>query len=415
MFPDIALNPDLESNLKSAGYSEATEVQQQAVPLLLEGQDLLVSAPTGSGKTAAYLIPMIQSLVGESSPKKQPRALVLVPVRELAEQIAQQFEKLADGLDLKAVSLVGGQDFKVQERKLASADVVIATPGRLLPHLENQSIELDSLDFLVLDEADRMLETGFKDSLNQIVSLCPEARQTLLVSATLPSAIRSMAGEILDHAEWVQIGQKREAAETITQYLTLSDDVSHKDKQLCWLLQNETYNKAIVFSNSKTQARRLDGYLRYHKLKAALLHGDVQQKGRFATIDGFRKGTTTVLVTTDLASRGLDVEGVDLVINFEMPRKGDVYLHRVGRTGRAGEEGRAISLVDATEWNLMSSVERYIKTRFRRKLIEGLVGDYKGPKKLKASGKAAGVKKRKKSASGKKGPKAKGKKGGAKK
>lgn len=407
MFTDIALHPDLESNLASSGYIEATEVQQRAVPLLLEGQDLLVSAPTGSGKTAAYLIPIIQSMAGATSPRKQPRALVLVPVRELSEQITQQFEKLAASFDLSAVSLVGGQDFKVQERKLASADIVIATPGRLLPHLENNSVEFDSLDFLVLDEADRMLETGFKESLKQIITLCPENRQTLLVSATLPSSIRAMAGEILTQPEWVQVGQKREAADTIVQYLTLSDDVSHKDKQLCWLLKNETYNKAIVFSNSKTQARRLDGFLRYHKLKAALLHGDVQQKGRFATIDGFRKGTTTVLVTTDLASRGLDVEGVDLVINFEIPRKGDVYLHRVGRTGRAGAEGRAISLVDATEWNLMSSIERYVKTRFRRKLIEELVGDYKGPKKLKASGKAAGVKKRKKAVAGKARPKKK--------
>ncbi|MDO6593439.1 DEAD/DEAH box helicase [Neptuniibacter sp. 1_MG-2023] len=402
MFTDIALHPELENNLKAAGYLEATEVQQRAVPLLLEGQDLLVSAPTGSGKTAAFLIPLIQSMVGQQSPAKQPRALVLVPVRELADQILQQFSKLAQNTELSAVSVVGGEDFKVQEKRLASADLVIATPGRLLPHIENQSIEFDSLDFLVLDEADRMLETGFKESLQQILSVCPDARQTLLISATLPTAIRSLANEILDAPEWVQVGQKREAAEGIKQYLILSDDVAHKDKQLCALLKNEEYTKAIVFSNSKTQARRLDGFLRYHKLKAALLHGDVQQKGRFATIEGFRKGTTTVLVTTDLASRGLDVEDVDLVINFEMPRKGDVYLHRIGRTGRAGAEGEAVSLVDATEWNLMSSIERYLKTRFRRKLIEGLVGNYKGPKKLKASGKAASSKKKKKDSAVKK-------------
>ncbi|WP_339890464.1 DEAD/DEAH box helicase [Neptuniibacter pectenicola] len=402
MFTDIALHPELESNLKAAGYLEATEVQTRAVPLLLEGMDLLVSAPTGSGKTAAFLIPLIQSMIGQQSPTKQPRALVLVPVRELADQILQQFSKLAQNTELSAVSVVGGEDFKVQEKRLASADLVIATPGRLLPHIENQSIEFDSLDFLVLDEADRMLETGFKESLQQILSVCPDARQTLLISATLPSTVRSLAGDILDEPEWVQVGQKREVAEGIKQYIVLSDDVAHKDKQLCALLKNEEYTKAIVFSNSKTQARRLDGFLRYHKLKAALLHGDVQQKGRFATIEGFRKGTTTVLVTTDLASRGLDVEDVDLVINFEMPRKGDVYLHRIGRTGRAGAEGEAVSLVDATEWNLMSSIERYLKTRFRRKLIEGLVGNYKGPKKLKASGKAASSKKKKKDTGAKK-------------
>ncbi|WP_299180582.1 DEAD/DEAH box helicase [uncultured Neptuniibacter sp.] len=396
MFKDIALAAQLEQNLKSLGYSEATEVQARSVSRLLEGQDLLVSSPTGTGKTAAYLIPLIQELTRGKSPSRQPKALVLVPVRELAEQVVKQFQALAQGLELDAVSIVGGQDFKQQEKKLQRADLVVATPGRVLPHLENRSIELDSLDLLVLDEADRMLETGFQESLENIIVECPQARQTLLISATLPSAVRKMADSILVEPEWIRVGKAVDSGEQIKQSIVLSDDQSHKDKQLCWLLQNESFNKAIVFTNSKTQARRLDGFLRYHKFRAALLHGDVQQKGRFATIEGFRKGTTNVLVTTDLASRGLDVEGVDLVINLEMPRKGDLYLHRIGRTGRAGEKGEAISLIDPAEWNLMSSIERYLKIRFRRKLIEGLVGHYKGPKKLKASGKAASTKKKKK-------------------
>lgn len=402
MFPDIALDPQLETNLKALGFTEATEVQGRAVPLLLQGQDLLVSAPTGSGKTASYLIPIVQSLVGQTSPSRQPRALVLVPVRELAEQVQCQFARLAEALDLEAVTVVGGEDFKVQERKLAKADLVISTPGRIIPHLENHSLELDSLDFLVLDEADRMLETGFKDNLNQIVESCPDIRQTLLISATLPSSIRTLARNILVEAEWIKVGQKRETSENIKQHVLLSDDTSHKDQQLCWLLKNENHKKAIVFCNSKTQAKRLDGFLRYHKFKAALLHGDVQQKGRFATIDGFRKGSTDVLVTTDLASRGLDVDGVDLVINVEMPRKGDIYLHRIGRTGRAGASGQAISLIDPSEWNLMSSIERYLKTRFQRKFIKELAGHYKGPKKVKASGKAATTKKKKKAVGAKK-------------
>lgn len=402
MFSDIALDPQLETNLKTLGFTEATEVQQQAVPLLLEGQDLLVSAPTGSGKTASYLIPIVQSMIGQKSPTRQPRALVLVPVRELAEQVQSQFDRLTEGLDLEAASVVGGEDFKVQERKLAKADLVISTPGRLIPHLENRSLELDSLDFLILDEADRMLETGFKENLDQIIEASPDIRQTLLISATLPSVIRSLAKNILVDAEWIKVGQKREVSEEIQQFILLSDDQSHKDKQLCWLLKNERYKKAIVFSNSKTQAKRLDGFLRYHKFKAALLHGDVQQKGRFATVEGFRKGTTNVLVTTDLASRGLDIQDVDLVINVEMPRKGDIYLHRIGRTGRAGSTGQAISLIDPPEWNLMSSIERYLRTRFQRKFIKELAGHYKGPKKVKASGKAATTKKKKKRAGAKK-------------
>ncbi|WP_286237143.1 DEAD/DEAH box helicase [Neptuniibacter halophilus] len=404
MFPDIALHPQLEANLKSLNFTEATEVQQQALPLILEGADLLISSPTGSGKTAAYLIPLIQELAGAKSAARAPRVLLLVPVRELAEQVVQQFDQLAEGLELKAFALVGGEDFKQQEKRLAEADLVVATPGRLLPHLENQSLKLDQLEYLVLDEADRMLETGFRESLDQIVTLCPQERQTLLISATLPTPVRKLAQSLLQDAQWVRIGQQREADENIRQSILLSDDQGHKDKQLCWLLHNESYDKAIVFCNSKTQARRLDGFLRYHKFKAALLHGEVQQKGRFATIEGFRKGTTTVLVTTDLASRGLDVEGVDLVINMEMPRKGDLYLHRIGRTGRGGQTGQAISLIDPAEWNLMSSIERYLKTRFRRKLIDELVGHYKGPKKLKASGKAAGSKKKKKPSTAKKKP-----------
>ncbi|MGH1461577.1 MAG: DEAD/DEAH box helicase [Neptuniibacter sp.] len=407
MFPDIALHPQLDANLNALSFTEATEVQKKTVPLFLEGQDLLISAPTGSGKTAAYLIPVVQNLAGQKSPARQPRALVLVPVRELAEQVQSHFASLSAELDLEAVAIVGGEDFKVQEKKLARADLVIATPGRLIPHLENGSLELDSLDLLVLDEADRMLETGFKENLDQIVSASPDIRQTVLVSATLPTSIRSLADNVLVDAEWVKVGQQREAAEGIEQFILLADDPGHKDKQLCWLLKNERYKKAIVFSNSKTQAKRLDGFLRYHKFKAALLHGDVQQKGRFATIEGFRKGTTNVLVTTDLASRGLDVEGVDLIINVEMPRKGDVYLHRIGRTGRAGETGQAVSLIDPSEWNLMSSIERYLKTRFQRKFIKELAGHYKGPKKVKASGKAASSKKKKKPATSKKGVKKK--------
>lgn len=399
MFTDIALHPQLEENLKTHGFVEPTEVQLQAVPKVMEGADLLISSPTGSGKTLAYLIPLIQELTSGKSPTRQPKALILVPVRELAEQIIQQVNKLVEQLEIEAVSLVGGQDFKQQEKSLARADLVIATPGRLLPHLDNQSVELDSLDLLILDEADRMLEAGFKENLNQVFTLAPEARQTLMTSATLPTPVRKLAEKVLVDSEWVRIGQSREVNTNIRQSILLSDDASHKDKQLCWLLQNESYAKAVIFSNSKTEARRLDGFLRYHKFKAALLHGDVQQKGRFSTLEGFRKGTTQVLVTTDLASRGLDVEGVDLVVNFEMPRKGDLYLHRVGRTGRGDKAGQAISLVDSTEWNLMSSIERYLKTRFERKYIKELAGAYKGPKKVKSSGKAKGVKKKKKTAS----------------
>ena len=405
MLSTIEFHPALQENLSLSNFEKATEVQEQAIPPLLEGKDILISAATGTGKTLAYLLPILQSLIGSTSPEGQPRVLILVPVRELAEQLSVQCEKLSADLELKATCLVGGQDFKVQERALSQADIVIATPGRLLPHLDNKSVSFHSLDVLVMDEADRMLEAGFKESLGRILQGTPDVHQTVLVSATLPNKVRQLAEQVLQDPVSIRVGHHREEHQNIKQSILLSDDVAHKDKQLCWLLQNEKFDKAVVFTNSKTQAKRLDGYLRYHKLKVALLHGDVQQKGRFATIEGFRKGTTKILVTTDLASRGLDVEGVELVINVEMPRKGDLYVHRIGRTGRAGSEGQAISLIMPSEWNLMSSIERYLKLRFRRKQIDELMGTYKGPKKLKSSGKAAGTKKKKTVAGKKKKPK----------
>lgn len=407
MLSTLEFHPVLQKNLTVLGFEQATDVQEQAIPPLLEGKDVLISAATGTGKTLAYLLPVMQSLASNISPwktsqKSGPRALILLPVRELAEQLLQLCKKLSVDLNLQAVSLVGGQDFKVQEKALASADIVIATPGRLLPHLENETVSLVDLDLLVLDEADRMLETGFKESLENIFNHCSGNPQTVLVSATLPNNIRKLSEQMLQEPVRIRIGHHRVEHENIKQFILLSDDPAHKDKQLTWLLENEQYDKAVVFTNSKTQAKRLDGYLRYKKLKVALLHGDVQQKGRFATIEGFRKGTTRILVTTDLAARGLDVEGVDLVVNVEMPRKGDLYVHRIGRTGRAGAEGQAISLISPSEWNLMSSIERYLKLRFRRKQIDSLMGSYKGPKKLKSSGKAAGTKKKKASQAKKK-------------
>ncbi|UZW75126.1 DEAD/DEAH box helicase [Alkalimarinus sediminis] len=399
MLTELSLHPLLNEATQTLGFESATEVQKRAVPLVLDNKDLLVSAATGSGKTVAFLLPILHRILAKQAEPKATRALVLVPVRELADQIVKAGTALAQLTSLKLLSVTGGKDFKVQERALKRLpDIVVATPGRLIEHLENESLSLSELDVLVLDEADRMLDMGFQDNVLNVMKYCPAEHQTLLFSATLPSVIRRFAEEILNEPESVLVHHHREQHGDIQQQIVLADDIDHKEKLLRWLLDNETYEKAIVFTNSKILAARLDGLMRYHKFRAAQLHGDIQQKGRQATIESFRTGKVNVLIATDLAARGLDVGGIDLVINFDMPRKGDAYVHRIGRTGRAGAEGKSISFIAQTEWNLMSSIERYLKVRFERKVIKALPATYKGPKKLKASGKAASSKKKKKPA-----------------
>ncbi|UZE96078.1 DEAD/DEAH box helicase [Alkalimarinus alittae] len=399
MLTELSLHSHLNEATQALGFETATQVQERAIPLVLDNKDLLVSAATGSGKTVAFLLPILHRILAKQAEPKAIRALVLVPVRELADQIVKAGAALAQFTDLNLLSVTGGKDFKVQERALKRLpDVVVATPGRLIEHLENESLSLSEIDVLVLDEADRMLDMGFQSDVLNVMKYCTTEHQTLLFSATLPSVIRRFAEEILNEPESVLVHHHRQQHGAILQQIVLADDVDHKEKLLRWLLDNETYEKAIVFTNSKTLAARLDGLMRYHKFRAAQLHGDIQQKGRQATIESFRSGKVNVLIATDLAARGLDVGGIDLVINFDMPRKGDAYVHRIGRTGRAGAEGKSISLIAQPEWNLMSSIERYLKVRFERKVIKELAATYKGPKKLKASGKAASSKKKKKSA-----------------
>mgnify|MGYP000444468900 CR=1 FL=1 len=396
MLTELSLNPNLIKATQELGFEAATEVQEKAIPLVLDNKDLLVSAATGSGKTVAFLLPILHRILAQASEPRAVRALVLVPVRELADQIVKAGKELTQFTEQYFVSITGGKDFKLQEKSLKRIpDIVVATPGRLIEHLENESFSLADIDVLVLDEADRMLDMGFQESVLNVMKYCPQQRQTLLFSATLPSAIRRFAEEILVEPESVLVHHHREKHDNIKQQVVLADDVSHKEKLLQWLLANETYEKAIVFTNSKILAARLDGLMRYHKFRAAQLHGDVQQKGRQATIESFRSGKVNVLIATDLAARGLDVSGIDLVVNFDVPRKGDAYVHRIGRTGRAGAAGESVSLVTQQEWNLMSSIERYLKIRFERKVIKELPATYKGPKKLKASGKAVGKKKKK--------------------
>ncbi len=397
MFTHFSLDQRLVKSLAKQGLSQATPVQAQAIPLALEYKDLLVSAQTGSGKTLAFLLPLLQRLLLESAPNSSARALILVPTRELARQVFRACKSLGRYTHLQMGLLIGGEDFVYQAALLRkNPEIIISTPGRLLEHLQKHTTDLKDLEVLILDEADRMLEMGFHDDVLDISRRCSSQRQTLMFSASLGhQGIRGIAAHLLQSPETLVLNANANQQEQILQQIILADDAKHKEKLLHWLLSNEVYEKALVFTKTKSLADSLSGLLSYHGHKVGVLHSDKDQGQRNRVMQLFRDGAIKLLLATDVASRGLDVKGIDLVINFTMARSGIDYLHRVGRTGRAGESGVAISLIDASEWNLTISIERYLKRKFEHRTISALIAKYKGPEKRKASGRAVGSKKKK--------------------
>lgn len=398
MFTELALHDRLLKALAELSFDQPTAVQSAAIPPAIAGEDLYVIAQTGSGKTAAYVLPILHRLMNDDSQPLAPRALILSPTRELAQQIHKDIQALARFTFLKAELVVGGEGFKVQAARLRkNPDIVVATPGRALEQLKASGLDLSCVQTLVIDEADRMLDMGFSEDVLTIASACPEQRQTMLFSATTGSAgLKHIIKQVLREPRWLELDSAREDTPAIRQQVIPVDDNTHREALLKWLLLNEGAGKAIVFTNTRAMADRLGGVLRSVKgLRVHVLHGEKDQKDRKQAIERFKQGGDGVLVATDVAARGLDIRELDLVINFDMPRSGDDYLHRVGRTGRAGAEGVAISLVSAHEWNLMSSIERYLRRHFERRIIKELAGSFRGPKKVKASGKPVGPKKKK--------------------
>ena len=394
MLTDFALDERLQKALAELSFETATEVQAQTIPLALAAKDLLVSSETGSGKTLAFLLPIFQRLL-EQEVAQEPAigALVLAPTRELARQILRQAKRLAAHTPLKASLVMGGEDFKYQQLMLErKPDILVATPGRLMEHVANDSVDLSALKVLVMDEADRMLDMGFKEAVEDIIQLCPPSlndagetqRQTLLFSATLEHrGLGSIRKSILHDAERVIIGEVRRSYSHIKQQIVLADDWKHKEKLLAKILTEDTYKKAVVFTNRRLKTAELRNYLRYCKLQAGALHGEMDGLERKRVTDDLRFSRIKILVATDVAARGLDVPDIDLVINFDVPRKGDDYVHRIGRTGRAGETGTAISFVNSDEWNNMGSIERYLSLKLERRVIKELKANYNGPVKTK--------------------------------
>ena len=406
MFSQFALHERLLKAVTELNFVEPTPVQAAAIPLALQGRDLRVTAQTGSGKTAAFVLPMLNRLVDLKGGRVEIRAIVLLPTRELAQQTLKEVQRFAQFTYIKAGLVTGGEDFKEQAAMLRKVpDVLIGTPGRLLEQLNAGNLKLEHVQVMVLDEADRMLDMGFAEDVERLCGECANREQTMLFSATTGGVgLREMITKVLKDPEHLMLNSVSQLAEGTRQQIITADHDQHKEKIIQWLLANETFDKAIIFTNTRVAADRIYGHLVAQDVKAFVLHGEKDQKDRKLAIERFKQGSSKVLVATDVAARGLDIDGLDLVINFDMPRSGDEYVHRIGRTGRAGGEGLAISLICHNDWNLMSSIERYLKQQFERRVIKEVKGTYGGPKKVKASGKAVGTKKKKGEKKGEKKP-----------
>ena len=363
-FEDLDLIAPLLKALDDEGYSTPTPIQAEAIPALFKGRDLLGIAQTGTGKTAAFSLPVIQ-LLWESRKRgpRRIRALVTSPTRELAAQIGERFQAYGAHIDLKSTVIFGGVSQRPQVAKLRGGlDILVATPGRLLDLMDQGYIDLSHVEFLVLDEADRMLDMGFIRDIRRIISVLPKERQNLLFSATMPDTIAKLAGTLLTRPVRVEVVPESTPVERIDQSLMF---VPRADKRrlLAHLLAGPAIRSAIVFTRTKHGANRVVQHLERCGIDSAAIHGNKSQGARTRAMDGFRNGTIRVLVATDVAARGIDVENISHVINFDLPHPAEVYVHRIGRTGRAGASGEAISFCDETEAEYLRAIERLIKQK----------------------------------------------------
>ena len=374
-FAALGLHPIILNSLARSGYDTPTPVQTQAIPAALTGVDLLVSSHTGSGKTAAFMLPSLNRLTVESPVKGNgPRILVLTPTRELALQVDKAAFSYGHKLKrFRVACLVGGMPYPLQLKALQGpVDVVVATPGRLMDHMERGRIDFRRLEVLILDEADRMLDMGFIDDIEAIIAKTPATRQTLLFSATLDGDVGVMAKKVTRDAKRIQIASTPELKANIEQRFMFADNMTHKNKLLDAILRDTDIQQALVFTSTKRSADDLSGLLRDNGFAAHALHGDMNQGQRNRTLKGMHDGRTRILVATDVAARGLDVAGISHVINFDAPRQAEDYVHRIGRTGRAGRAGIAVTLVNPTERSLMRSIERFTGQRAELATIAGL-------------------------------------------
>ena len=373
-FENLQLISPILKAINQCGYQEPTQVQAEAIPKALAGRDLLASAQTGTGKTAAFVLPMLQRLSASSKGRNRgARALVLTPTRELALQITQATRTYGKYLRVTCTTIFGGMPFREQIKALSqSPDIIIATPGRLLDHMDHGRIDLSHLEMFVLDEADRMLDMGFIDDVKRISATVPDHCQTLLFAATVGNATAKLAQGLMDDPERIQVAPGKITHEAIEQRLHLADSLQHKNRLLKSLCADTSVTKAIIFSATKSGADNLAHSLSEHGYPAAALHGDMTQNARNRTVLRMRHGKIRLLVATDVAARGLDVTGISHVINFDLPRFAEDYVHRIGRTGRAGESGIAISFAMRSDLPYLHRIERYMGQNLPVQVIPGL-------------------------------------------
>ena len=376
LFTDFGLSPDILRALSDQGYTTPTPIQAQAIPIVMQGRDVMGAAQTGTGKTAGFALPIIQLLLADASTSMSParhpvRALILTPTRELAVQVAENVKAYAQHTPLRSCVVFGGMDMAPQTAALrAGVEIVIATPGRLLDHVQQKTLNLSQVQILVMDEADRMLDMGFLPDLQRIINLLPKKRQNLMFSATFSGEIKKLAGSFLTHPVTIEVARSNQTADKVTQVVYKVAEENKRDV-VAHLIRGRDLKQVLVFSNTKIGASRLSRQLEQEGVKATAIHGDKTQQERMAALEAFKKGEIDVLVATDVAARGLDITDLPCVINFDLPYNAEDYVHRIGRTGRAGASGDAISIYSDKDERLLVDIEKLIKQTIVRLELTG--------------------------------------------
>ena len=377
-FNNLGLRAELVRAVSKKGYQTPTPIQQQAIPLILEGRDLMGSAQTGTGKTAGFTLPLLQRLAEHkpsNNARRAVRALIVTPTRELAAQVAESVNAYSQGLPLKSAVIFGGVSINPQKQKLVrGVDILIATPGRLLDHVSQRSVDLSNVEILVLDEADRMLDMGFIHDIRKVLALLPEQKQTLLFSATFSSEIKKLANGLLQSPALVETARGNSTVDAISQ-MVHPVDKTRKRELLSYLIGSQRWQQVLVFNRTKHGANRLASQLISDGINAAAIHGNKSQGARTRALADFKVGKVQVLVATDIAARGLDIDQLPHVVNFDLPNVPEDYVHRIGRTGRAGREGQAVSLVCVDESGLLKNIEKLIKREIPKQVIDGYEPD----------------------------------------
>ena len=387
-FATLGLSKSLLHAINKKGYTTPSPIQEKAIPHILKGSDVMASAQTGTGKTAGFTLPLLQILSESHQPKRRPiRALVLTPTRELAAQVEENVKTYSEFLHLESTVIFGGVNQNPQIRALRNGvDVLIATPGRLLDLVGQGHISLAHAEILVLDEADRMLDMGFHRDIKKILPLLPSKRQNLLFSATFSKEIKELAGSFLQDPVLVEVNPENYASEQVQQFL-YHVDRKQKSEVVLKMIKEGDWQQVLIFMRTKHACNRLSVKLNKNGITAAAIHGEKSQSARTKALEGFKKGTVRVMVATDIAARGLDIPLLPYVVNFELPKAAEDYVHRIGRTGRAGANGEAISLLDAEEFPLVKGIEKLLEHRLNIEVIKGFepTGDLSAASKPKST------------------------------